>query len=384
MASIQQATSRTTETDPGAAADELVRQLDSDPKLVTVFASRSRDQRALNAAIRARLPAKTRLIGATTGGEIDIDGIHQDSVVMGALSGDFEVGIGLGKNLSGDAVGAGAAAAKHACSELGVKQADLDLKKTVGVVIDDGFQFKKEELLLGALDRNQGLVLVGGGAGDTAQQSSEIHVDGEVVTDAVVMTLFQTDAPWAALRHHPYLPTGDTMTITKTDDAGKVVFEIDGQPAAKRYAELLDVGIDDLEFGKPEGFSQRSLALKVGREYFMRTPWKPQEDGSILFATSVQEDTTLEMMRLGDMGEMAVRFFDETLPYRCPNPSATLLFHCSGCQWVADSIGSTPAIADAFKRAPSPVGFNAYFEIYCGFHINTTLTTLAFGSSEPS
>ncbi len=384
MASIQQATSRTTETDPGAAADELVRQLDSDPKLVTVFASRSRDQRALNAAIRARLPAKTRLIGATTGGEIDIDGIHQDSVVMGALSGDFEVGIGLGKNLSGDPVGAGAEAAKHACSELGVKQADLDLKKTVGVVIDDGFQFKKEELLLGALDRNQGLVLVGGGAGDTAQQSSEIHVDGEVVTDAVVMTLFQTDAPWAALRHHPYLPTGDTMTITKTDDAGKVVFEIDGQPAAKRYAELLDVGIDDLEFGKPKGFSQRSLALKVGREYFMRTPWKPQEDGSILFATSVQEDTTLEMMRLGDMGEMAVRFFDETLPYRCPNPSATLLFHCSGCQWVADSIGSTPAIADAFKRAPSPVGFNAYFEIYCGFHINTTLTTLAFGSSEPS
>lgn len=385
MASIRQRTARTLESDPKAAADDLFTQLGSDtPKLAVLFASRSRDQRALNAAIRERLPKTTRLIGATTGGEIDHDGIHQDTIVLGALSGDFDVGLGLGRNLSKDAVSAGAEAAKAASRDLGVRQSDLDLRTTVGVVIDDGFQFKKEELLLGALDKNQGLVLVGGGAGDTAQQSSEIHVDGEVESDAVLMALFRTDAPWAALRHHPYSPTGDTMTITKTDDAGKIVYEIDGKPAAARYAELLDVSVDELEFGKPRGFSQRSLALKVGREYFMRTPWKPQDDGSILFATAVQEDTQLEMMRLGDMGEMAARFFDETVPYRVPNPSASLLFHCSGCQWVADSTGATPAIAEAFKRAPSPVGLNAYFEIYCGFHINTTLTTLAFGSNEPS
>ena len=385
MASIRQRTARSVASDPKAAADELLSELGSEtPKLVVLFASRARDQRALNQALRERLPKNTRLIGATTGGEIDHEGIHQDSVVIGALSGDFDIGLGLGHNLSKDAVSAGAAAAQAASDDLGVRQSDLDLRTTVGVVIDDGFQFKKEELLLGALDKNQGLVLVGGGAGDIAQESSEIHVDGEVASDAVLMALFRTDAPWAALRHHPYMPTGESMTVTKTDDAGKVVFEIDGQPAAKRYAELLDVGIDDLEFGKPRGFSQRSLALKVGREYFMRTPWKPQEDGSILFATAVQEDTTLEMMKLGDMGEMAARFFDETVPYRCPNPTASLLFHCSGCQWVADSTGATPAIAEAFKRAPSPAGLNAYFEIFCGFHINTTLTTLAFGSNEPS
>ena len=108
MASIQQTTSRTTQTDPAAAAEELLRELEGDPKLVVLFASRSRDQRALNAAVRARLPASTRLVGATTGGEIDIEGIHQDSVVMGALSGDFDIGIGLGRGLSKDAVGAGA------------------------------------------------------------------------------------------------------------------------------------------------------------------------------------------------------------------------------------------------------------------------------------
>ncbi|MEM9074525.1 MAG: FIST N-terminal domain-containing protein [Myxococcota bacterium] len=383
MASIQQHTARTSQKEPGEAAAHLLTQLEGDdPKLVVLFASRDRDQRTLNRALRERLPEGTRLIGATTGGEIDREGIHQGEVVIGALSGDFEIGLGLGHGLAKDAVTAGAAASKAACQELGVRQSDLDLRKTVGLVIDDGFQFKKEEMLLGVLEKNQGLVLVGGGAGDVAQESSEIHLDGEVVNDAVLVALFQTDAPWAALRHHPYVPTGNAVTITKTDTSGRTVLEIDGQPAAQRYAELLDVSIDDLEFGKPRGFSQRSLALKVGREYFMRTPWKPQDDGSILFATMVEEDTRLEMMKLGDMGAMAEKFFDETVPYRCPNPQATLLFHCSGCQWVADSLGATEAVSEAFTRAPSPAGFNVFFEIYCGFHINTTLTTLAFGSTE--
>ena len=62
MGSVQMSTSRTTVADPEQAAEDLVRQLDSqlngkEPVLVTMFAERSRDQRALNAAVRARLPS---------------------------------------------------------------------------------------------------------------------------------------------------------------------------------------------------------------------------------------------------------------------------------------------------------------------------------------
>jgi hypothetical protein len=41
-----------------------------------MFASRDRDQQALNRAVRERLPRDTSLLGATTGGEIDRDGMH--------------------------------------------------------------------------------------------------------------------------------------------------------------------------------------------------------------------------------------------------------------------------------------------------------------------
>ncbi|WP_047854960.1 FIST signal transduction protein [Archangium gephyra] len=387
MARVKMQTARTTQSEPVAAAEDLLRQLQGGdtPRLVTLFASRERDQLALNRAVRERLPKGTRLVGATTAGELDNQGMHSGSVVLGALSGDFEVGLGLGTGLSVDAVGAGATAIKRAAQELGVRQSDIDPRQYVGLVIDDGFRYKKEELLLGILEKNQTLVLVGGGAADheqdPAKQSALLHVDGEVATDAVVVALFKTSAPWAALRSHWYLPTGERLTITRVDDSATRALEIDGKPAAQRYADLLGVPVDELEFGKPRGFAVHPTALKVGREYFIRAPWKPLPDGSVLFANLLEEGTELELMKMGDMAGLTRAFFQEELPRRVANPQATLLFHCSGRMWYAGATGTIPQLAETLRHAPAAAGMNVHFEIYSGFHINTTLTVLAFGGN---
>jgi len=387
MARIDLKSARTSEQDAARAAEDLMNQLGSEkPKLVTCFASYERDQLALNRALRERLPKETRLIGATTGGEVDNQGIYHGSVVLSALSGDFDVGLGLGKGLTEDAVAAGASAMTRACEELGIKPQEADPRRHVGLVIDDGFRYKKEELLLGVLDRNPALTLVGGGANasmpDVTQFSPSIHVDGEVVNDAVLLALFRTKAPWGALRSHWYEPTGKQVTITKTDDTCTRALEIDGKPAAQRYAELLDVPVDELEFGKPRGFARMPTALKVGREYFIRAPWKPLDDGSIVFANLLDEGSVLELMQLGDMAGTTQRFFEEELPRRVQNPSAALLFHCTARDWYARTMGKIDDLAGTFAKAPPAVGFNVFFEIYSGFHINTTLTVLAFGQND--
>jgi hypothetical protein len=384
MAQVKMQTARTALLDPVAAAEDLLKQLGGDaPKLVTLFASRERDQVALNRAVRERLPKGTRLIGATTSGELDNTGIHSGNVVLGALSGDFEVGLGLGTNLTADAVGAGASAIKRAAEELGTRPQDLDPRQFVGLVIDDGHRYKKEELLLGILEKNQMLMLVGGGAADPgpdpAKQFALLHVDGEVVTDAVLVALFKTSAPWAVLRTHWYVPTGERLTITKVDDSATRALEIDGKPAAARYAELLGVGVDELEFGKPRGIAVRPTALRVGREYFIRAAWKPLPDGSLLFANLLEEGTELELMKMGDMAGLTRSFFQEELPRRVANPQASVLFNCSGRMWYAQSTGTVAQLADTLRHAPKAAGFNVHFEIYSGFHINTTLTVLAFG-----
>ncbi|HZI09361.1 MAG TPA: FIST N-terminal domain-containing protein [Myxococcus sp.] len=386
MAQVKMQTARTTLKEPAAAAEDLLNQLGGiTPKLVTMFASRERDQHALNRAVRERLPPGTRLVGATTAGELDNNGIYEGNVVLGALYGDFDVGLGLGSGLSVDAIGAGAAAIKRACEDLGVRQHDLDPRRYVGLVIDDGYRYKKEEMLLGILEKNQTLVLVGGGAADSnmdpARQSALIHVDGEVAGDAVLVALFKTNAPWAALRSHWYEPTGERLTITKVDESHTRALEIDGQPAARRYAEILGVEIKDLEFGTPHGFAVRPTALRVGREYFIRSAWKPLDDGSILFANLLEEGTELELMKLGDMAGLTRSFFTTELPRRVQNPQAALLFHCGGRMWYASATNAVQQLAETLKDAPTAAGMNVHFEIYSGFHINTTLTTLVFGAN---
>jgi hypothetical protein len=386
MANVRLRAARSRRIDPALAADDLLDQLGTEPpKLVTMFASHDRDHVALNRAVRERLPPKTRLVGATTGGEIDNDGLHAGTVVLSALSGDFDVGLGLGRGLTRDALAAGGAAIERACEELGIRPGDTSPRKHVGLVIDDAFRFKKEELLLGMLEKNQSLALVGGGASDDepdpAKQSALVHVDGEVVGDAALVALFSTDAPWAALRSHWYLPTGQTLRITKVDPTHTRALEIDGKPAAARYAELLGVTPDDLEFGKPRGFATKPTALRVGREYFIRAPWKPLPDGSILFANLLEENVELELMTLGDMVGCTKRFFEEDIPRRVSSPQAALFFHCSGRKWFAESTGTTEALSSTFRSAPPCAGMNVHFEIYCGFHINTTLTALVFGGT---
>lgn len=386
MAQVKMESARTSKAEPIEAAEDLIGQLKgATPKLVLLFASRERDQHALNRAVRERLPQGTRLVGATTAGELDNNGIYQGTVMMAALSGDFEVGLGLGTGLSVDAVGAGSAAIKRACEELGVRQQDLDSRRYVGLVIDDAFRYKKEELLLGILEKSPMLMLVGGGANDSnfdpAKQSALLHVDGEVCGDGVLVALFKTNAPWAALRSHWYQPTGERLVITKVDETHTRALEIDGQPAAKRYADILGVGVDELEFGKPKGFALRPTALRVGREYFIRTAWKPLEDNSILFANLLEEGTELELMKLGDMAGITREFLQEEIPRRVQNPQAAILFHCGGRMYYSMVTGQAQALAETLKYGPPSAGFNVHFEIYSGFHINTTLTVLAFGAN---
>ncbi|HYO68167.1 MAG TPA: FIST C-terminal domain-containing protein, partial [Archangium sp.] len=169
--------------------------------------------------------------------------------------------------------------------------------------------------------------------------------------------------------------------ITRVDDSATRALEIDGKPAAERYADLLGVPVTELEFGKPRGFAVHPTALKVGREYFIRSPWKPLPDGSILFANLLEEGTELELMKMGDMAGLTRAFFQEELPRRVSNPQATLLFHCSGRMWYAGATGTVRQLAETLRHAPAAAGMNVHFEIYSGFHINTTLTVLAFGGN---
>ena len=382
MATVRLQNASSTSRTPEIAAEEALTALGSfAPKVVLGFIPGPWDQRAYHAALRARLPKGVRLITSSTGGEISNQGLVTDTMMLGALGGDLDVAVGYGTGLSRDAAKAGSVAIEMAAQQLGTRVANLD-RHHGAVVIDDGFKMKKEEMLLGVLEKNQGLVLVGGGASgyEFMKGAGVIGVDGEVFADGVVTMLFRSTAPWAAFRSHWYDATGQRTRLTKVDVPERRILELDGQPAGRRWAEIAGVPPEHLTFANPEQFLRWSMAMRVGREYFLRSIAKRMDDDTLDSANMVQEDLELEVMRVGDIVSSTRRFFTEEVPRRVPNPTASLLFDCGARKLYAQLVGKLDAVSDALASAPPSAGFTVQFETYCGFMVNSTLTALVFGS----
>ncbi|MFO0555491.1 MAG: FIST N-terminal domain-containing protein [Polyangiaceae bacterium] len=382
MASVTLQSGKSKLEDPNAAAEEALGQLGSGtPKVVFAFIPGPWDQVATHRALRTRLPSGVRLISASTGGELTNAGMHQHTLVLGALYGDIEVGIGLARGLSRDAALAGSQAVERAASELGTRVSALD-RKYGAIVIDDGFKMKKEELLLGVLEKNQGLVLTGGGASgyEFMKGSGVIGLDGEVFDDAALVMLFRTNAPWAALRSHWFEPTGKRVHLTKVDVANRKILELDGKPAGPRWGEVVGVPPEHLTFAFPQHLLSFSLAMRVGREYFLRTITKSMTGDELESANLVQEDQELEVMTMGDPIAATRRFFVEEVPRRVPNPKAAILFDCGARRIHSMMLGKLDELGSTLSFAPPCAGLTAQFESYCGFMVNSTLTALVFGS----
>ncbi|HJL15118.1 MAG TPA: FIST N-terminal domain-containing protein [Sandaracinaceae bacterium LLY-WYZ-13_1] len=384
MSTVEFETSTSRAETAEQVATDLVEGLSgAEPKLALAIVPAERDQPAIARALRDKLPKGTRLAYATSGAPIGPRGVQTDAAMLAALGGDLEVGLGFVEGLSEDAVSAGLSVMKRAAEDLGVRPSHLDENKTLGIVVDDGIRFKKEELLLGLLDANAGLRLVGGGASDGRMPGqapiARLGIDGQVASDSAMVLLLHTDAKWWTFRHHAYEPTGETLTITKVDDTSLRVLEIDGRPAVQRYAELLGVGPDELEFGKPKGFTDRPTAMRVGREYFMRGPWKPMDDGSILYSNLILDDTELELMKLVPLADSLSRFVTEEIPRRVGPPTGALYFNCYGRFLLEQATGIRDAVDAAYRSGPPAAGLNAVFELYNGFQINSSLTGVAFG-----
>lgn len=382
MADIVFKTAQTDKEDVHAAAEDLVRGLDIvDPKLVVLFADSEYDQAALNAAMTERLPKGTKLVGSSTMTSLDNTGYRPKNVVAAAIGGSLEVGIGMGTGLATSPIEAGAMALNNACADLGVRPRDLDAKRDLALVIDDGYCWKKEELLLGILDVNPSITLLGGGASHRAfppEGKPQVQVGTQVSGESVAVVVLRIDAPWAALRHHAYEPTGERVVITKVDETARRALEIDGRPAVERYAELCDVAPDKL--GESNKLWHLSTAIRVGTEYFMRAPWQPLPDGSILFANMLTENTELELMKLADMKTKLEGFFRDEIPRRIKSPAGVLFFECAGRNQLADLLGIKSQLGETFRLAPPAAGMSAAFELYNGFQINSTMTVLALGN----
>lgn len=330
---VKCSTGSSTLADAKAAGKEAAIQARNgvdDIKLAFVYASVDYDLSALLAGVAEELP------GIPLAGNTSFSGIatpagfatgDQGFVGIMTVGGNLEIGV-AGAAKDGEPRECGKKLAKQAMKNAGKASAPTYFYMAAPPA--------EEEFFLSGVSEVIGRVpFFGGSAADnTIAGEWKLYVDGTIFSDGLVLAFFYSDTPMVNLFTGAYHETNDYGTITKVRD-NRVLVEIDGEPALKKYAAWAGVDPESLKGGELLGFTITSpLGIKdrMGKLIAIRHPMNGNDDYSMNIGANLAEKTTVIRME-GSVDELiaAAASTLEDLKAKCPTPpSAFHLVHCGG------------------------------------------------------
>ena len=377
MSTIQVATSSATSTQTATA--DILRQLAGrEDALLVVFFADHYDGAAMAKQLRAALPARTRVIGCSSAGEIGPAGYQKDSVVVLALPADeFTVATLLIENLADLDMAAWRGALERAMGDLASQPASAQATGTFALTYIDGLSLR-EEAVGHAVQAFIGQVpLVGGSAGDGLHFVRTRVMHEDIATDnAAVVALVRTRRPFHAFKTQHFDRTDVRMVVTEARPAERIVTEINGLPAAEEYARQAGVPLGDLD---PMAFAAYPVLVRIGGTEHVRSIQKVNDDGSLSFYCAIEEGIVLTLADGKDPLANLARSFD-AFRDRVGQTEAVLACDCILRRLEFEQRGTAGDISD-FLEAHKVVGFSTYGELFRGVHVNQTFTAIAFGKS---
>jgi hypothetical protein len=242
-----------------------------------VFCTSGLDAERVLAGICSVTDDETRIVGATTTGEVALPAPGSDGrtdpsgVTVVALGGPgFRASTVVARDAS--------AHRRESGSEAATALSSIDLPHRALLMIADGLTKDQHELVRGAYATVGATVpIVGGCSSDRSEYrvTHQFHGTGagvEILRDAVVGIGLGSTGPIGVGIAHGWRKSGDAMLVTRSE--GGTIFELDGEPAAPVYLSRIDDGrgidgvralaasdpqaLRDLLFTRPLGLSRRT------------------------------------------------------------------------------------------------------------------------------
>ncbi|MBV1858041.1 MAG: FIST C-terminal domain-containing protein, partial [Nannocystaceae bacterium] len=221
----------------------------------------------------------------------------------------------------------------------------------------------------------------GGSAGDDlAFVRTSVICNGTAAEDRATVVLARSRGTrFKVLKHQHFTTESKLLAVTRADTAQRIIYELDGYPAAEAYARAIGVKVEDL--GGAESFMHPFTFSCDGELYVRSFLSADDEDGSMKFYCAVEEGMVLQIGAHQDMKSS----LDEDLSSLGEGTGKVdfmLNFNCvlraleatNGEKWEA--LGESVCAV-----AKSSIGFDTYGEQLNGLHINQTLVAVAFSAN---
>lgn len=363
-------------SDPREAVDALHRAI-AQPgmSLVMVFCSSRFDLDALAAALNERF-AGIPVIGCTTAGEIGPAGCRDGGLVGVSFAASAFVAASGRIDRVAQFAPDSAPALAHALG----RQVPADAGHGFAVLLVDGL-CGHEELIAHELQAALGdIPLVGASAGDDqAFAATRVFVDGAFRTDTAVLAVLRTRLPFKVFRNHHFAGGAEALVVTDADPHRRIVYGINGRPAAAEYARA--AGVRDTALTAAH-FASAPMVVRINGNDYVRSIRQVNPDGSLTLFCAIDRGVVLHVARDIDLAHSRSELFED-LHQAIGQPLAVLGFDCIHCRLEARADGSMSQLEQAFV-ANRVVGFSSYGEQFLGIHVNQTFTGVAIGGVEDS
>lgn len=271
------------------------------PALAVLFASSHLDLHALVQTIRWEL-AGVPLIGCTTAGEFTEQAVEKDSAALAVLSGseNYSFSVSSAKGLHADPAGC----VQKAINAIPALAAAYPYRSAI--FLHDGLAGRGEEAVVSAGSVLGPDIFFAGGAAadDLAFKQTWVACNDQVLDDAVVLAVIDSQRPVAIGVKHGHTPLTGTLTVTRAKD--NVLFEVDGKPAWEVWKSQLakeakreKIEVERIETAAEVGqfLLRYELGLSTGRDYKVRIPLSKNPDGSLNFACTIPEGAKFRIMK---------------------------------------------------------------------------------------
>ncbi len=357
------------------AAREFIEQVEQpDAAVVVFFTSSNLDLKALEKELKDKFSAP--VIGCTTAGEITPVGYCQGTLTGFSIASDeLEVFPFLIPSLQTFDRAKTENIVKSIQNKLAQTRKNRPEADAFGLLLIDGLSIMEEQVVAILANAIEPVPIVGGSAGDDFKlEKTYVYHDGSFVSDAALITLFVTTLPFVPIKTQHFTATENRLVITKAAPEKRIVYEVNGLPAAEEYARAVGLPVKELT---PMVFSEYPVMLRFGGEYYVRSIQKMNNDGSLTFFCAIDEGLVLRVAE----GHNLVNNLDEALVKireEIPDIKLTIGFDCILRLLEVQNKKLQKDVNAIFKKN-HVIGFNTYGEQFKSVHVNQTFTGIVLG-----
>jgi uncharacterized protein YukE len=270
-------------------------------------------------------------------------------------------------------------AARAAIQELLRKIAGhtLNPDEYVGLIFFDGLCLGEVIMKEFTLEKNLNLPVVGGAAADELTfVKTLVGIDSRLSGDGLAVIIMKMKIPYYVTHAVHYQATGNPFVITKSETAKRVIWEIDGKPAAQEYARL--AGVKDIAKLDVNVFSKNPLGVKIGESIYVRSPNAVIDGKGLQFYCYIEAGSKVCLLKRGDIIGNAERCMERARRYLPGGVQGSILFNCVLRYLELKELRKIDAFNNVFSKERM-IGFNTYGEELFTHH-NQTLTAVFFGA----